>query len=498
MKNSFFKFTLTIFLIVSLLSLTACGGGGGGGGNSGDNGNGSFTPAVQQALVHNAMTSIKSVIGNLFNSNLRANTAIRAYVEVLEELDEYATGAGLLYLCKLIDKKEMEYSGNYMHEQKSKLLTKFSEKFPNATTKTISNGNMAVAINGEFKVFLSHQATGKNTTTILMASKVSGTVAVGACYMFDGGNYSTFMFKCNSNFTDYSGCTFKYDQYGVKYNDSSDSFSIASIEHEENSTNYHYIDTKTGDTRIFKSDGTDITNESGTDTPLADEGRFGEVKGVRFALKPLVENIDRLINLTTTSSARADIIIPDSLSKYNTGKELKKIIPSTTIDEFMSNSGIANKTKVLDKKPITNDKDIPDGKGTISMAVGRHTESGLNVGISIAEAKITVENQAINYKVTVRFVAEPNGDAVVAIGTLDGGASNFISAILFRTNKDASEIVGKTFGKNMHDTLETCDAYSFDSTNNLTSTITGNATQFTYTHTDGGTRVIKYDGTIVE
>ena len=267
MKNGFFKMSLLILLVISLLTLTACGGGGGG--NSGDNSNGSFTPAVQQALVHSAMTSIKSIISNLFNANLRANTAIRAYVDVPEELDEYATGAGLLYLCKLIDSKEMNYNGNYMHEQKSKLLTKFSEKFPNATTKTISNGNMAVAVNGQFKVFLSHQATGKNTTTILMASKVSGTVAVGACYMFDGGNYSTFMFKCNSNFTDYSGCTFKFDQYGVKYNDSSYPSSIASIEHEENSTNYHYIDTKTGDTRIFNSNGKDITDESGKNTPLA-------------------------------------------------------------------------------------------------------------------------------------------------------------------------------------------------------------------------------------
>ena len=169
MKNGFFKMSLLILLVISLLTLTACGGGGGG--NSGDNSNGSFTPAVQQALVHSAMTSIKSIISNLFNANLRANTAIRAYVDVPEELDEYATGAGLLYLCKLIDSKEMNYNGNYMHEQKSKLLTKFSEKFPNATTKTISNGNMAVAVNGQFKVFLSHQATGKNTTTILMASK---------------------------------------------------------------------------------------------------------------------------------------------------------------------------------------------------------------------------------------------------------------------------------------------------------------------------------------
>ena len=50
----------------------------------------------------------------------------------------------------------------------------------------------------------------------------------------------------------------------------------------------------------------------------------------------------------------------------------------------------------------------------------------------------------------------------------------------------------------MHDTLETCDEYSFDSTNNLTSTIEGNKTQFKYTHTDGGTRISKYDGTVVE
>ena len=114
--------------------------------------------------------------------------------------------------------------------------------------------------------------------------------------------------------------------------------------------NFDYENCKTNESSTIQI--SESTSSGGNDQPLADESRFGEVKGVRFALKPLVENISSLINLTTTSSARADIVIPESLEQYNTGKDLKKIIPSTSVDEFMSNSGIANKPKFSTKSQL--------------------------------------------------------------------------------------------------------------------------------------------------
>ncbi len=59
---------------------------------------------------------------------------------------------------------------------------------------------------------------------------------------------------------------------------------------------------------------------------------------------------------------------------------------------------------------------------------------------------------------------------------------------------DASEIEGKTFGV----PVEVGDTYTFDSSEYQTSSITGNATSFTYTHTDGGTWTVKYSGDYVD
>ena len=237
------------------------------------------------------------------------------------------------------------------------------------------------------------------------------------------------------------------------------------------------------------------TQNNGNNTPLADESRFGEVTGVRFALKPLVENLSKIITLPS-SSIRTSISISDKLNQYNTGAKLKALIPSTTIEEFMNNSSITQKS-IAANYSITGDKVIPDGKGKVGIAVGRHTESGLNVGISVAEAEITVEGKIIPYNVTVRFVAEPNGNAVVAIGNLDGNEDNLRSTIIIRTNNDASEIQARTFGKANIDDVATRDTYTYENGTNKTSDITGNSTQFSYTHTDGGTRVTKYDGTVV-
>ena len=500
MKNSFFKMSLLILLVISLLSLTACGGGGGGGGNSSDNGNGN---GGSNSIINNQTlqtTAVSNVLANIINNlnNLFRTSSIRtsAFPDELYESVGGWTGYTLLKIAKVKMDYDPEKGGEFNFEVNDLLdssLKSFKNRFQ-ANEIIKEDSNMIIAKSDGYNIGFTIQQNGdvKMSTYFITYGTKSGDDPLIGVSFIKCKDYVTFPFRRENSGT-ISGYVFTGFQLFNGYaNSGSPEETLAHI-FATDDKEFSYENYKTHESSTIQISK---TASGGNDQPLADEGRFGEVKGVRFALKPLVENIDRLINLTTTSSARADIIIPDSLSKYNTGKELKKIIPSTTIDEFMSNGNITNKTKVLDKKPIANDKDIPDGKGTISMAVGRHT-NGLNVGISVAEAKITVENQTINYKVTVRFVAEPNGDAVVAIGTLDGGASNFISAILFRTNKDASEIVGKTFGKNMHDTLESCDNYSFDGDGNKTSDITGNTSQFCYTHTDGGTRVTQYDGTVV-
>ncbi len=260
MKNTFIKFSIAMFVVISLFALTACGGGGGGSSSSSNGGNsgGENTPEIQAVLTSQAVVAIKNIIGDLFAANLRLNTA-RTSIDVPEDLNEKATGVGLLNLCKIEFPKD---SKNYIHEQKSKLLSKFQTNFPNATTKKITDGNMATATNGEFKVALAHQDSGNTTRTTIIASKVAGQTAVGACYIFNGKDYTTFMFKTNFNCSEIEGRTFQYDQYEYKYNSYVELFNLASIMSNENSTTYTYIDEKNNIVKEYNYDGKEVKKES--------------------------------------------------------------------------------------------------------------------------------------------------------------------------------------------------------------------------------------------
>lgn len=462
MRLSFTKL-LFISLFLSACLLSGCGGGGGGGGSSENGGGNDVVSNITQAnAIRDALAPVITNIQAIFTA---FNPSIRSNIEVTEALYSVSTGEKLIELAKLSDTEFDKVT-----------LDKFKSKFDNENLRVI-NSKLAVATNGSYTISLYCDTSAKNWT--YMASEINGETAVGVSYICVNNsssaeyNYVTFAFKVGKN-GELEGRVFKFDQKDYNYSSYVDLFNLADIYGDAEKINYV----------PQKGEPLEVNYSEANNNNLAEDERDGEIIGVLFALKPVVENVSSVITLPA-ASMRGNIEVPSELNK--TVGELKTLIPFTSINEFKNSSSLSNTKILVNNKTVSiknyNNKQV---EGHISVVVGRHNDSGLNIGMAVCTSGTA--------SVITKFAAQPSGSVVVAAGNLDGDQENFKSTIIFRMKADASEIEGKTFGV----PVEVGDTYTFDSSEYQTSSITGNATSFTYTHTDGGTWTVKYSGDYVD
>lgn len=481
-----YKLFFSFLLISSICLLTACGGGGGGSSNNNTNVD-SNNRAVQATCIASIITDLRKNIGHIFSTNssrLSSEPVLRA------SLSEIATGEELMKLSGITG---ITNDGGFVDNYNDSI-----EKFKNRNSKILYQSNsMAIAEKGSRRIGLSIITLGSAKIKTYFATEENSSEIVGVSYI-KNQNYTTFAFKNNKDFNALEGRVFKYDQNTFSYNEANiKGFSLAEVYGDD--TNFNYIDLNENTSDIFSYKGNVIT----TDT-TSYLNKYPETIGIRYAIKPLLDNADIILNYSQNSSNRTSIDITDKLKQYNTLGKTKTIIPASTIDDFKS---CFSKYELLMDKQIATDSVITGG--VMSLIISNHKDSGLNVGLLIEAAEANFNKQKISPTTLVWFIADPNGKAMVCFAYCNTNDSKSSTTFVFRINAENKNVEGIGFWNENIQPNGLFENYGFDEKdyqiNCRNSTFIGNSPeQFTYTlynsqdrYTTDGSVTIKYDGTLI-
>ncbi len=486
MTNS--RFLITFLLVTSICLLTACGGGGGG---SSHNNVDSNNRAIQATCIAGIITNLRNNINNIFPTNssrLSSEPVLRA------SLSEIATGEELMKLSGITDIKN---EGGFIDEYNDS-IAKFKNR--NKNNLCYESDSMAIATNGNRKIGLSIFTLGSANIKTYFATEENSTEIVGVSYI-KNQNYTTFAFKDNKEFNGLEGRVFKFDQNTFSYNEANISgFSMAEVYGDD--TNFNYLDLNENTSDVFSYNGELVSKNTDTTSYLE---KYPETIGIRYAVKPLLDNADRILNLSQKASTnRASIDITDKLKQYNTLSKTRTLIPVSTIDDFKSSF---SEFELLMDKQIATDSVITSG--VMSMIAATHLESGLNVGLLVEVAEANFKKQKISPNTLVWFIADPNGKAIVCFAYCDTNDSKSSTTFVFRINAENKTVEGIGFWNEQVQPEGLFEDYGLDENdyqiNCRNSTFIGNnPEQFTYTlynsidrSTSDGSVTIKYDGTLI-
>ncbi len=494
MNKIHFKNLISLFLIFSLCLLTACGGGGGGNSSNGGSGGSSNTSYVQAACIASVITNLSNNINNIFPSSsnrLNIKTANRL------SLQEIANGEELMKLSGIT---QIENEGGFIDKFNDSI-----EKFYNRNKSNIlnSSNSLVIADKGNNHIGLMITTLGTAKIKTYFATEENSSEIIGVSYI-KISDYTTFVFKTDRTFTNLEGRLFKYDQNKFTYNEATvKDFSLAEIYGDDTSFNYFDIINNTNE--IFDYNGKSISGGKGkTSDNISYLEKYPETIAIRLAVKPLIDNADKIINYGQSSSDRANIEISDNLKQINTLSKVRVIIPADTIDNF--SSYYKNSELLIDKEQFT---DNVITAGLKSMIISKHTQSGLNVGLLVEAANVNINS--VKYTATTRvwFIADPNGKAIVCFAYCDTKNSKSSTTFIFKINAENKNVEGISFWNEAIKANGLFENFGYDENdyqiNCRNSTfISNNPEQITYTLYNSvnrfnidGSVTIKYDGTLI-
>ena len=487
-----YKLFISFLLAASICLLTACGGGGGGSSSPSTNID-SNNRAIQATCIAGIITDLKSNINNIFPSNssrFSSKPILRA------SLSEIATGEELMKLCGITG---ITNEGGFVDQYNDSI-----EKFKKRNNNIVYQSNsMAIAENGNRHIGLSIFTLGSAQIKTYFATEENSSEIVGVSYI-KYQNYTTFAFKTFKGFNSLEGRVFKFDQNTFSYNEANiKGFSLAEVYGDD--TNFNYIDLNENTSDVFSYKGELISNGNGKNPDITSYlDKYPETIGIRYAVKPILDNSDKILKVSRNSSNRASIEIPDSLKQYNTLAKVRTLIPATTINEFKSS--FSNYELLLDKQIAT---DTVITTGVTSLIAAKDSKSGLIVGLLVEVADISFNQQKMSPTTLGWLVADPNGKAIICFAYCNTNDSKSSSTFIFRINPENKNMEGKGFWNDEVQPSGLFENYGFDDNDyqiNCRNSIFIGSTpeQFTYTlynsqnrnKTDGFV-TIKYDGTLI-
>ncbi len=488
------KLFISILLITSICFLTACGGGGGSSSNSKKNTVDTNNRAIQATCIAGIVTTLRSNINNVFPSSsmrLSSEPVIRA------SLSDVATGEELMKLSGITGIKN---DGGFIDEFNDSIEKFISRNKDNVSYKS---DYMAIAANGSRHIGLAITKLGSFNIKTYFATEENSSEIVGVSYI-KNTEYTTFAFKTFKDFNSLEGRVFKKDQNTLTFNENNiKDISLAEVYGDNTNFTYNDLIEETSD--IFSYNGELVSNgDSKYPDSISYLVKYPETVGIRFAIKPLLDNADKILKFAPTPSTRASIDITDELKKYNTLKKTRVLIPAASIDQFKAHF---NDYEMLMEKQIATDTLISNSQ--INMIVSQDIDSGLNVGLLNEIAELSINKQKGYIGTIVWFIADPNGKAIVCFAYCDTNNSKSSTTFTFRINTETKRVEGISFWNENIQPNGLFENFGLEEGNYMincrNATFIGNTPeQFTYTHYNNinraqidGSVTIKYDGTLI-
>ena len=478
------KVYISFLLAASICLLTACGGGGSSHHDSPVDTN---NRAIQATCIAGVITDLKNNIGNIFPS---ASNRLNSTPILRASLSEVATGEELMKLSGITD---INNDGGFIDEYNDS-IAKFKDR--NKDNMSYESDKMVIATNGNRRIGLSIFTLGSANIKTYFATEENSDEIIGVSYI-KNQNYTTFAFKNNKALNDLEGRVFKNDVNTFSYQDIVSGFTLAEVYGDD--TNFEYQDLEEGTSDVFSYDGKVITKDT---TSYLE--KYPETIGIRLAVKPLLDNADKIFNTAQSTSGRANIEITDLLKQYNTLEKTKTIIPAVNIDDFKSS--FSTHELLMDKQSFS---DSVITNGYMSLITAKHQDTGLIVGLLMEAADASFNGQKISPSTLVWFIADPNGKVIVCFAYCDTNDSKSSTTFLYRINVENKNVEGIGFWNDEVQPKGLFENFGFDENdyqiNCRNSTFIGNnPEQFTYTlynssdrNKSDGSVTIKYDGTLI-
>ncbi len=391
---------LSIFLVVSLISLTACGGHGGGGKKN-------QTP---QAI--SEMTAVRLSVGAVVNNitdiiGYTPNSVkeVRANISVSDKLNNLAKGE---IINKIIPSKSMaEFMAGKGAGDTADWIK--SPKY----LKNESNNQLAVGYcdkyeeNQKYNIALYEGREGAGTILTKIVTSPTETAAVAVSFLNDGnGNQTTLVFVVKQN-GEFEGRTFKGINDTVTYN--SDNYSSLVYGNDSQMT---YQNDEAFE--VVNFDGTSVTSSS----PL--------IEGFKSALYAL-NFCGQLRTGQDGQSDSAKIIekqlsqIPPILVFLGDGDKLDQYMNYSTIEDFINDSNITNKFLPKNLKDYEQVR-IGDYDGNLPYYSGATAEATLRLALSVINkdsahivTKVAGQDNGL-YIVSVSYLTINGKEYTVAAG----------------------------------------------------------------------------------
>ena len=480
------KLFISFILITSVCLLTACGGGGGSSSNN-NNVVDSNNRVVQAACISGIVTDLKNNINNIFPpKSMKPNSQ----AELRASLSEVATGEELMKLSGITGIKN---EGGFIDEFDD-TIAKFKDR--NKNNMSYESDKMVIATNGNRHVGLSIFTLGSANIKTYFATEDNSDEIVGVSYI-KNQNYTTFAFITFKDFNSLEGRVFKFDQNIYKYNEANiNGISMAEVYGDD--TSFDYQDLAEGTSDVFTYNG-DLVNPDTTSYL----NKYPETIGIRLAVKPLLDNADKILKVSQNSN-RASIDITELLKQYNTLEKTRTLIPAANIDDFKSS--FTTHELLMDKQSFS---DSVITNGLISLITAKHQDTGLIVGLLMEAAEASFNGQKVSPATLVWFIADPNGKTIVCFAYCDTNDSKSSTTFLYRINVENKNVEGIGFWNDDVQPKGLFENFGFDKNdyqiNCRNSTFIGNnPEQFTYTLYNSSNRdktegsvTIKYDGTLI-
>ena len=406
--NKLYKISFVIFLVVSLISLTACGGHGGGGNNNPTPQAISEMTAVRLS-VNTVISNITKILG--YSAPQSSNRTSQTNLSVPEKLKNLAYGEKINKLIPANSRNEFFKGLGPEPEKKEEWnqgLDYIVGSNSDSTNVLVAGFNDKYDPEQRYHVFLYEGKEGTGTILTKIVALPTDSYGVAISYLNDGnGNKSTFVFAFNLK-GEFEGRIFKDINDKDTYNSENYSSMVYGDSKQMTYANEESIEI------INTKDGKAVSSSS----PLI-EGFKTALYALKFAGQ-LRTGEDGQSNSAIIKENQLSQI-PQVLLFLGDGSKLDEYMNYSTIDGFIYDNDITNKFMPSDIEVYEKVR-IGDYIGNLPYYSGATAEATLRLALSVIDkdsahivTKVAGQDEGL-YIVAVSYLTINEKEYTVAVG----------------------------------------------------------------------------------
>lgn len=411
--NKFYRITLALLLVVSMLGLTACGGGGGG----------SKEPTPQAiSEMTGVRVSAQTVVQNITKIISFTPSSIRTSqnnIVISDKLKSVSNGEKINNLIPSNSRNEFFKGIGPNQENEWIQNSKYLVGSDNNSWNNLVVGTCDKYDGQRYNVALYEGKEGAGTILTKVVTMPAESAAVAISYINDGnGNESTFAFAIKKN-GDFEGRTFKGHKNNVAYN--SDGHE-SEVFYDSKTKQMTYANSET--IEVVKLDGTSVSSSN----PLI-EGFKSSLYALKFGGQ-LRTGEDGQSNSAIVYENRLNQL-PQDLKYIGNGNRLDKYMNYSSIEGFNKDSDIINKFMPDDLKDYE-DARIGDYNGSLDYYYGPTATATLRLALSV------IDKDGAN--IVTKVAGQDNGLYLVSISYLTVNSKEYTVAVGAQMIRDSNGI----------------------------------------------------------